>query len=201
THHHSLDPQPLTSTLFPYTTLFRSSAQHHGELIHHLRTGGEELVLGRYRHGVTQGPPTRQDGDLVHRVRVGKCVPHQGMATLVVGDDLLLLFGHHPGLALGTGHDAFDGLLQHFVGDGRVARPGRQQGPLVDDVGQVRTGHPGGLSGYDVEVDVVGHGFALGVDLEDVAAPVHVGAVHDDLPVETARTQQCRVEDVGAVGG
>src|SRR5699024_9633960 len=56
-------------------------------------------------------------------------------------------------------------------------------------------------SGYDVEVDVVGHGFALGVDLEDVAAPVHVGAVHDDLPVETARTQQCRVEDVGAVGG
>src|SRR5699024_3364147 len=123
------------------------------------------------------------------------------MTTLVVGDDLLLLFGHHPGLALGTGHDAFDGLLQQFVGDGRVARPGRHQGPLVDHLGQVRTGHPGGLSGEVVDVEAVGPGFALGADLEAVAAPVDVGAVDDDLPVEAAGTLQCRVEDVGAVGG
>ena len=42
---------------------------------------------------------------------------------------------------------------------------------------------------------------ALGVDLEDRHAALHVRAVEDDLAVEAARAQQRRVEDVRAVGG
>ena len=41
---------------------------------------------------------------------------------------------------------------------------------------------------------------ALRVHLEDLAAPVAVGPVDDDLPVEAARAQQRRIEDVGPVG-
>ncbi len=42
---------------------------------------------------------------------------------------------------------------------------------------------------------------ALGVDAQDALAAFHVGAVDHDLPVEPARAQQRRVEDVGPVGG
>src|SRR6185437_12200665 len=44
-------------------------------------------------------------------------------------------------------------------------------------------------------------GLALDVDLEDLAAAEPVGTVDDDLPVEAARTQQRRVENVRPVGG
>ena len=45
------------------------------------------------------------------------------------------------------------------------------------------------------------HRLAAGVHLEDLVAAVEVGGVDLDLPVEAARTQQRRVEDVGPVGG
>ena len=60
---------------------------------------------------------------------------------------------------------------------------------------------PGRAGGERVEVDRGRERLALRVDLEDLAAAVPVGTVDDDLPVEAARAQQRRVEDVGAVGG
>ncbi len=62
-------------------------------------------------------------------------------------------------------------------------------------------GEPGGLAGERVEVDLLGERLAAGVDLEDLPAPAAIGAVHDDLAVEAPGAQQCRVEDVGTVGG
>ena len=59
---------------------------------------------------------------------------------------------------------------------------------------------PGRAAREHLEVDVVGERLAPGVDLEDAEPALEVGAVHDDLAVEAARTQQRRVEDVGPVG-
>src|SRR4030095_15231431 len=41
--------------------------------------------------------------------------------------------------------------------------------------------------------------YAPRVDLEDLLAALHIGAPDDHAPVEAARTQQGRVEDVGTV--
>ena len=49
--------------------------------------------------------------------------------------------------------------------------------------------------------DLASERLAAGVHLEDVVAPGEVRALHGDLPVEAARAQQRRVEDVGTVGG
>ena len=78
---------------------------------------------------------------------------------------------------------------------------GGEEGRLVDQVREVGTGEAGGLAGQRVEVDLLGQRLAAGVDLEDVLAALAVGAVDDDLAVESTRPQQRRVEDVGAVGG
>ena len=76
-----------------------------------------------------------------------------------------------------------------------------EQRGFVEHVGQVCAGVAGGLLGDGLEVDARGHGLALGVDLQDLVAADHVRRFHADLAVEAARTQQCRVQDVGAVGG
>ena len=79
---------------------------------------------------------------------------------------------------------------------------GRQQRGLVDQAGQVGAGEAGGLGGQGVEVDLAGaSGLPLAWTAEDGLAALAVGTVDDDLPVEAARAQQRRVEDVGPVGG
>jgi predicted transcriptional regulator len=72
---------------------------------------------------------------------------------------------------------------------------------LVDQVGQVRAGHPGGGAGHLVQVDVVGERHAAGVHPEDRGAAALVGRVHGDGAVEAAGPQQRGVEDIGPVGG
>ena len=123
------------------------------------------------------------------------------MAGLVVGGDALLVIAHDAGALLRAGDDAVDGLVQGPVVDEvGVGARGEQSG-LVEDVGQVRAGEAGGALGHEVEVDVVGQGLALGVDLEDGGPPGHVRGLDADLPVEAAGAQEGRVQDVGAVGG
>ena len=60
---------------------------------------------------------------------------------------------------------------------------------------------PGDCRATSSTDDVLVERLALGVDLEDREAALHVRAVEDDLAVEAAGPQQRRVEDVGPVGG
>ena len=60
---------------------------------------------------------------------------------------------------------------------------------------------PGVCGREHVEVELLAERLALRVHLEDVAAALAVGAVDDDLAIEAARAQECRIEDVGAVRG
>ncbi len=60
---------------------------------------------------------------------------------------------------------------------------------------------PGGGRRERVEVHVVVEGDRAGVDLEDLAPADAIRRLDRDPPVEAARAQQRRVEDVDAVGG
>ena len=88
-----------------------------------------------------------------------------------------------------------------MLGDLALARPGGEQRGLVHEVREVGAGEPGRLAREVVEVDLLRKRLAARVHLEDPDAALAVGAVHDDLPVEAARAEQRRVEDVGPVGG
>ena len=134
-------------------------------------------------------------------VGVGKCEAHQGVPTLVVGGDLLLVVAHHPALALGTGDHPVDGLLEFRGLDQLLVTARRQQGGLVDQVGEIGAGESGGLAGDRLHVHVLGDRLALGVDLEDGSPAPEIGTIDHHLAVETARPEQRRVEDVGPVGG
>src|SRR5207249_4332054 len=81
------------------------------------------------------------------------------------------------------------------------AGPGRLQGGLVDQIGDVGAGEAGHAPGQGHEVDVGGRLAVSGVQLEEPGPALAVGRRHHDLAVEAAGPQQRRVEDVGAVGG
>ncbi len=135
----------------------------------------------------------------MHRVAVGQRVRDEGVATLVVGDDLLFLLAHQPALALRPGHHAVDGLLERDVGDQLLVVAGGEQRRLVDHIGEVGTGEARGAPRDHRQIDVGSHWLALGVHRQDALAALEVRPVDDDLPVEATRTQQRGVEDVRAV--
>ena len=82
-----------------------------------------------------------------------------------------------------------------------LLRRAGQDRRLVDEVGEVGAGEARRLARDALDLDVLVERLALGVDLEDRGAALHVGPVEDDLAVEAAGPQQRRVEDVGPVGG
>ena len=125
----------------------------------------------------------------------------QGVAALVVRGDLLLLVRHDPGPLLRARHDAVDGLVQRCVVDQLLVAAGGEQRGLVEHVAQVGAGEAGRAAGDGRQIDVRRDRLALLVDLEDLQAALHVRTVDRDLPVEAARAQQRRVEDVRPVRG
>jgi hypothetical protein len=137
----------------------------------------------------------------VDRIAVREQVADDRVTHLVVGRDLAFLLRKDPGLLLGTGDDPHDPLFELVLGDLLLARAGTQQGGLVDEVREVCSGEARRLTGQGIEVDVPCERLAAGVDLENLLAALAIGAIHRHLTVETARPEQSRIEDVGAVGG
>ena len=159
------------------------------------------LLINGKLLGESEGPAAGDDGDLVDRVRAGKHPRHEGVARLVIGGDPLLLFADDHALALGAHHDLVLGVLEVHHGDFFLAQAGRIERCLVDEVLDIGAGKSRGPACNHFPVDVLGNDGLAHVHLEDLFPSLHVGQGHDDLPVETARSQKRRVEDVGAVRG
>ena len=177
------------------------ASQRHRHRVVELRAGGEELVLRRQGDRVAERLAAADDRNLVDRVGVGQQVPDDRVPELVVGGDQSLLLRHHPALLLRAGDHAHDPFLELGHRDLALARAGREQRRLVDQVGEVCSREAGRLARERVEIDVLGERLAARMDLEDLLAALAVGSVDDDLAIEAARPEQRRVEDVGAVGG
>ena len=133
-----------------------ASAQQAREVVEHLLLAAEELLLFRQVPRAAERAAARDDRDLVDRVAVRQDVADDGVAGLVVRDDLLLVLGDQAALALGTGDDAVDGLfeLDHVDLLAAVAR-GQQRG-LVHEVREVGAGEARRAAREHLEVDVVG---------------------------------------------
>ena len=104
-------------------------------------------------------------------------------------------------LALRAGHDTLESLVELADRDDLLVAPRGEDRRLVDEVGEVRAGEARRLARDELQVDRLVERLALDMNLEDLEAALHVGAVEDHLAVELAGAQQRRVEDVRSVGG
>lgn len=102
------------------------------------RPGVQQAVLfGAVKCIAKRSVPAADDRDLVHRVGLGKFAGDQGVSGLMEGDAILLLAAKQALALFRTGDQALDPFLELGEADGRLAAAGRQQGRLVDEIGQV----------------------------------------------------------------
>ena len=123
-----------------------------------------------------------------------------GMAGLVIGGQLLLGLGHGGGAAFRAHHHLVLGVFEFLHGDEALVAACGHQRSFVDEVHQVGAGEAGRAARQNLEIDIRCQRHVADMDLEDLLAAVDIRVRHDDLAVETARTQQRRVENVGTVG-
>mmetsp|Transcript_13025 Transcript_13025/g.19674 ORF Transcript_13025/g.19674 Transcript_13025/m.19674 type:complete len:450 (+) Transcript_13025:523-1872(+) len=158
------------------------------------------LVFLGEEHGDTQSAAARNDAHLVHRIMLRHQTTHNSVARLVISRIPLFFLAHHHGLALGAHHDLVFGKLELFHGHETLVATGREERRLVDQVCEVRTGESGRATSDQNRLDAVRQGHFLHVHLEDLLTTNDVWQANNNLTVETARAQQCRVENVGTVG-
>ena len=182
--------------------LRRAAAGQGSDLIFQLGLIHQVVVALFHLHGVAQrAGGAGDDGDLLHRGRVGLFCRHKGVADLVVGHDALFLVGEDGVLLLVARDDHLDALLKVGLGHALAARADGPQGSFVDDVGQLGAGCTGGHPGHDAEIDAGGQRDLLGVDFQDLLAALQVGQLHGHPAVEAAGAGEGRVKGFRAVGG
>ena len=103
------------------------------------------------------------------------------------------------GFALRSGHDALDCFLELRHADLLLIATGRQQSRLIDEVAQICTREARRTTGQDIEIRIIVDWLAFGMDLQDSQTTADIRFVDHDLAVETARTQQRRIQDVRSV--
>ncbi len=135
----------------------------------------------------------------MQRVGVLEHVRAHRVATLVVGDDLLLLLGERERLALESHQHAVARGVEVFAVHLAGAPANGEERSFVDEVREIGAAHAGRAAGDDVDVDVGVHLLVAHVDLEDLDPFVERRQGHHDLAVETTGTQERGVEDVGTV--
>ena len=179
--------------------LSHTAAHRDFDAVHEFGACRVVAVFFRQHQRVAARAAARNDRDLVHGVGVLEHHADERMAAFVIGRQALFFVAHDMALALWARDDALDGFFELLHLDLVLVTARREQRGLIDEVREVGTREARRTAREDVEIDIGADRLALCMDFEDGEASAHVRLVDDNLAVETARTQQRRVEDVGAV--
>ena len=123
-----------------------------------------------------------------------------GVASLMIGGHFLLVVGHHHGFPFDAHHHLVLGLLEIDHGDEALALTRGQKRGFVDQIGKVRTGKARRAARNGPAIDVRCNRHFAHMDGQDLFPTLDIRAGNNDLAVKAARTQQSRVEHIGAVG-
>src|SRR5210317_2406610 len=120
--------------VLPIDNLFRSTTTES-----HLDLGEEVLLrvhrrvgilLIRLEEGDTTRSTSRNDGDFAHNVIVGDEDTHDGVSSLMIGDEFLLAH-RELHITLSPNDDALIDILDDFVVNGSTSIPNRTDGTLI----------------------------------------------------------------------
>src|SRR5438093_740526 len=145
--------------------------------------------------------PAGDDRHLVQRIASGHHGGDQGVSALMVGRHLLVVLGDDHGLALLAHEHLVLGPLEVRHHHELAVVAGRVERRLVDQVGQRRAREARRSARDHGDLDVVVERDLARVHPQDSLAPTYVRERHHHLPVEAARPEQRRIEDVGPVAG
>ena len=166
----------------------------------HLVAGKIARIVGREADGHAARRTARDNGDLMHGVLRRQMVHGDGVARLMIGGQLPFMLRNDTAALFRPGNDLDHCILHVLHGDGAAVALRRQQCAFVHQILKISAGEAGRRLGNGRKIDIVCQRLVLGVDFENVLAAAPVGRADVDLPVEAARAQQRRIENVLAVG-
>lgn len=97
--------------------------------------------------------------------------------------------------------DLVDGLQEIFFGGHLAAGADGKHTGFSTDRSDFGTSTVGTETSQEIVANVTFHTHLFGVDFEDVGTTFQVGQGEFDFTIQTARTDEGRVEGVGSVGG
>ncbi len=122
------------------------------------------------------------------------------MTHLVVGNQALFLAVEQR-RQLHPHRYPVDRIVNFLAFDRTLAPPRRQNCRLVEQVGQFCAGKSGGTLGDRLQRHLGSQLLITGMDFQDRKAAIVAGQIHRHLAIEASRTQQCRIQNIWAVGG
>ena len=159
------------------------------------------FVVRRQLHRQAQSHAAGNNGYLVNRIRARRLRRHQRMSRFVVRRVLFLFVGQNHRLAFDAHQDFILGHLEVHMHDEFSVLPRSPERRFVHQVCQVSTRKARRAARNNRELHVVGEGYFASMHAKNFLATLHVRSRHDDAAVESAGTQQSRIEHIGPVCG
>ena len=126
---------------------------------------------------------------------------NDGVPNLVIRHHLLFIVLKHTAFFLKTCHNSLNRLTEVLLFNTLALGSGRQKRRFVHQIGQVGTSETAGGLGDTVEVNLFGKFHLLGVDLKNGFPTGEIRAIHQNLSIETTRSQQSSIENFRLVRG
>ena len=137
----------------------------------------------------------------MHGIGVGQREGNNRVGRFVVGHPLFFVFVDHSFFLFEARSDPFDRLVKFLHTNGCFVVTGRQQRRLVHEACQISSAESRSDAGHvldvhrRIELDR-GH-----MHSQDCLAATHIGPVNQNMPVESARPQECWIERFWPVRG
>ena len=157
-------------------------------------------ILRRNEARVAAGATAAHNRDAVHWIVVLEKPRHNRVASLVIGGQLTLGFGHESAIGRRTGENAIDRLFDVAGANRDAASPRGHDRRLVEDARKVCAREAGCRPRQCRQVYARLNWLATCVDLQDCLAPAHVWRRDLYLAVEATGTQERLVQYVRSVG-
>ena len=179
--------------------LCHATCNHTAHTLTQVATCDVGALLGKIPRR-TEALTARNDRNLHQGVAFGQ-QPHYGcVSCLVNGCCIALLGGHHGILLFEATHDTVDSGQEILLCDLFLVVAGSDQCRLIADISDVGTRETCRLLSQKLVADTLGTTQLASMNTEDRLALLHIGQTHVDLTVETTRTHQCLIQNIGAVG-
>ena len=121
------------------------------------------------------------------------------MACLMIGRQLFLIICHHHRAALRAHHHLIFGFFKFCHSHGAPALTRCQQGCLIHQIGQISTRKTGRATGNHTGIHIRSQRAFAHMHFQDPLTAHHIRIWHHNLTVETAGTQQGRIQHIRTV--
>ena len=176
-----------------------ASGHRHDDRVNRLFPAHIQNIFLRQRHRDPERAATRNDRDLVQRMRMLEQDIHEGVTGFVPRRRAFFIVGHRHAAAFAAPADFVAGLFKLELADAFLVCARRKQRRFVQKIGEFRAGITGRAARDDGQIHSRRELHILRVNFQNAFATAHVRQIHRDLAIKTSGPQQRGIQHVRTV--